>query len=183
MIEVNQIFSNIKNSQLELTENDYDVLFLTRMELSKNRMRKTTRDGLDLGINLDHGSILHNGDLIKVNDKIIMIKQLPEKTISLRIKRKVSVQDLVLLGHSIGNMHKSIQLEDDMVFFPIINDVELNIFKKIFEINSCIETINIENRIFMPMDGANVHEHWDWRKIKFDAVIWFFFSNRNVCNV
>jgi urease accessory protein UreE len=36
---------------------------------------------------------------------------MPEKTIVLNLKNKVTNDELVLLGHIIGNRHKAIQLE------------------------------------------------------------------------
>ena len=161
MIEISQVFSNIHhdNEILKLLDSNSDELHLSRIELSKNRMRKNSKNGLDLGMNFPSGTHLHDGDVLKVKENLIVIKQMPEKTIVLKLKNNVSNDELILLGHIIGNRHKAIQLQKEKIFFPIINDAELEIFKNLFHKTNSIESIEIEERIFSPSDGADVHEH------------------------
>jgi urease accessory protein len=161
MFEISQVFSNIHHDKeiLKLLDNNSDELSLTRIELSKNRMRKNSKKGLDLGLNLPSGTHLHDGDVLKADENLIVIRQMPEKTIVLNLKNKVTNDELVLLGHIIGNRHKAIQLEKGKIYFPIINDVELETFKILFQRATCTESIKIEERVFFPSDGADVHEH------------------------
>ena len=68
-------------------------------------------------------------------------------------------ETLVLIGHILGNRHRPIQIEDEKIFFPILSESELDIFKKLFsKIIDQIE-LKIEERIFEPHGELKTHEH------------------------
>ncbi len=56
------------------------------MELEKRILRRTADRGTDVGLNLDSGVTLRHGDVLKNEDKKIIIEQLPEKVISVKLK-------------------------------------------------------------------------------------------------
>jgi urease accessory protein len=137
-----------------------EVLRFTRSELDKTRFRKQTDKGTDIGCILDSEHKLRNGDVLYSNpEKFIVIEQIPEKVISIKIKVN-SEEILVKLGHIIGNRHRPIQIDKNgQIFFPILADSELDTFKKLFsEIIDHLE-MKVEKRIFEPKYGMDVHEH------------------------
>ncbi len=141
---------------------DFERLKISRMELEKNRIRRETDLGTDVGLLLEAGITLHNGDVLGSSNsgKFIVVEQIPEKVISVRLKNKTKSADLlVLLGHIIGNRHRPISIEDDIIFFPIQAESELEVFQKLFvEIIEDVE-LSTEEKIFRPHTGADVHGH------------------------
>lgn len=140
-----------------------EVLRFTRSELDKTRFRKQTDKGTDIGCILDSEHKMCNGDVLYSDtEKFIIIEQIPEKVISIKIKKiKANSEEiLVKLGHIIGNRHRPIQIDkNSQIFFPILSDSELDTFKKLFsEIIDHLE-IKVEKRIFESKDGMDVHEH------------------------
>ena len=139
-----------------------ELIKVSRSELDKTRFRINTDKGTDVGMVLNEISKLHNGDvLLSETDRLIVIEQIPEKVISIKTKKtENSEKILVLLGHIIGNRHRPIQIENDgKIIFPILSDSEIDVFKKLF--SSVIDQIDIkiEERIFEPQNGMDVHEH------------------------
>jgi len=105
---------------------------------------------------------LHNGDvLLSETERLIVIEQIPEKVISIKTKKTENPEKiLVTLGHIIGNRHRPIQIENDgRIIFPILSDSEIDVFKKL--VSSVIDQIDIkiEERIFEPQNGMDLHEH------------------------
>ncbi len=136
-------------------------LKIARLELERSRIRKKTDLGTDIGLILDSGTRLHHGDVIVSNlKKFIIIEQLPEKVISIRIKKlKKNPTGLVTLGHIIGNRHKPIVISDDVLYFPIQAYSEVEIFKKLLVgVMNNLE-IEVGEQIFQPQHGMYMHEH------------------------
>jgi len=136
-------------------------LKIVRLELERSRIRKKTDLGTDIGLILDSGTRLHHGDVIVSNlKKFIIIEQLPEKVISIRIKKlKKNPTGLVTLGHIIGNRHKPIVISDDVLYFPIQAYSEVEIFKKLLVgVMNNLE-IEVGEQIFQPQHGMYMHEH------------------------
>jgi urease accessory protein len=140
-----------------------EVLKFSRSELDKTRFRKQTDKGTDIGCILDSEHKLHNGDVMYSNpEKFIVIEQIPEKVISIKIKKiKANSEEiLVKLGHIIGNRHRPIQIDKNgQIIFPILSDSELDTFKKLFsEIIDNLE-MTVGQQIFEPKNGLNVPDH------------------------
>jgi len=136
-------------------------LKISRLELERSRIRKKTDLGTDIGLILDSGTRLRHGDVIVSNlKKFILIEQLPEKVISIRIRQlKKNPNGLVILGHIIGNRHKPIVINDDILYFPVQAYSEVEIFKKLLV--GVINNVEIEvgEQIFQPQHGMYMHEH------------------------
>ncbi|MBI1828659.1 MAG: urease accessory protein UreE [Thaumarchaeota archaeon] len=136
-------------------------LKISRLELERSRIRKKTDLGTDIGLILDSGTRLHHGDVIVSNlKKFIIIEQLPEKVISIRIRQlKKNPNGLVILGHIIGNRHKPIVINDDILYFPVQAYSEVEIFKKLLVgVMNNLE-IEVGEQIFQPQHGMYMHEH------------------------
>ena len=157
MININSILGNIsKETRLEST--NFEKLIISRIDLEKRILRKNTDLGTDIGINLDSGIKLQHGDIIGNNETKIIVEQIPEKVISVKLKEN-NENIAILLGHIIGNRHRPIAIKNKMILFPIQEDSELEIFQRLFkEIIDHIE-LKIEEEIFLPHTSADVHEH------------------------
>ena len=161
MLEVNSPVRNIFLDEGfdDLKNGNFEKLKISRMELEKRILRRKTDHGTDVGLNLEPGVKLRHGDIIKNGDTKIVVEQLPEKIITVRLKNKKMTEVMVLLGHIIGNRHRPISIQGDEISFPIQADSEKEVFTKLFQ--SIINHIDmtIEERIFSPQSGADVHEH------------------------
>jgi len=145
-------FDDIKNG-------NFEKLKISRMELEKRILRRKTDRGTDIGLNLEPGVKLRHGDVIKNGDMKIVVEQLPEKIIIVKLKNKKMTDVMVLLGHIIGNRHRPISIKSDEISFPIQANSEKEVFTKLFHsIINYIE-ISVEEKIFCPHSGADVHEH------------------------
>ncbi len=161
MLEVNSPVGNIFLDEEfdDLKSGNFEKLKISRMELEKRILRRKTDRGTDVGLNLEPGVKLRHGDVIKNGDMKIVIEQLPEKIITVRLKDKKMTDVMVLLGHIIGNRHRPISINTDEISFPIQADSEKEVFTKLFQgIINHIE-MTVEERIFAPHSGADVHEH------------------------
>jgi urease accessory protein len=153
---VGNIFT--ENGSQILKEKVFEKLQISRNDLEKNRLRKTTDKGTDVSIILEHGSKLQHGDILSHGESFIVVYQTPEKVITVKTKED-SFELMVLLGHIIGNRHRPISLESGIVTFPIQAESELEIFQRLFTpIIGKIE-MSIEEKIYMPDQRMNVHEH------------------------
>jgi len=168
MFTITSIIGNIfddkklmtKFNQME-SRKSCERLKISRLELERGRIRKKTDLGTDIGLVLDSGTRLHHGDVIVSNlKKFIVIEQLPEKVISIKIKNiKDNPSRSVTLGHIIGNRHKPIVINDDVLSFPIQADSEVEIFKRLLSgVMNNLE-LKVEEQIFQPQHGMYTHEH------------------------
>ena len=166
MLTITSIMGNIfdnkklmaKFKQME-SKKRCERLKIARLELERSRIRKKTDFGTDIGIILDSGTRLYHGDVIVSNtDKFIMIEQLPEKVISIGIRKlKKNPTGLIALGHIIGNRHKPIVINNDILYFPIQAYSEVEVFKKLLDVDNL--DIEVGEQIFQPQHGIYMHEH------------------------
>ena len=161
MLEFNSPVGNIFLDERfdDLKSENCERLKVSRTELEKRILRRKTDRGTDVGLKLDQGVKLRHGDVIKNGDEKIIVEQLPEKVISVRLKTKNIIDVMILLGHIIGNRHRPISIQKEVIVFPIQADSEKDVFTKLF--HSIINHIEmtVEERIFSPHSGADVHEH------------------------
>jgi urease accessory protein len=168
MLVINSILGNVyheKNLSTKIQDAQQNKtlkrLFLSRAEMEKSRLRTVTEDGTEIGLSFEPGTVLHNGDVLEISSNFIVIHQLPEKIIRVRIiDHDSSPNLLVQLGHIIGNRHRPISISSDgSILFPIHDENEIELFEKLFsEILDHI-TLNVEDEVFVPNQGMNVHEH------------------------
>jgi len=157
MLNINSILGNIfKDTSLECA--NLEKLIISRIDLEKRILRKKTNSGTDIGINLNSSTKLQHGDIIGNDKTKIIVEQMPEKVISVKLKEN-DEKIAILLGHIIGNRHRPIAIKDKMILFPIQEDSELDIFERLLkEIIEHIE-LKIKEEIFLPHTSADVHEH------------------------
>jgi len=161
VLEVNAPIGNIFLDEgfNDLKNGNFEKLKISRMELEKRILRRMTDCGTDVGLKLDPGVKLRNGDVFKNEDKRIVIEQIPEKVISVKLKATNNSEVMVLLGHIIGNRHRPISIQGEEIFFPIQADSEKEVFTKLFHSIANYIEITVEEQIFSPHSGADVHEH------------------------
>ncbi len=168
MLTITSIIGNISDDKKLMTKfkqmesrKSCERLKISRLELERSRIRKKTDLGTDIGLVLDSGTRLHHGDVIVSNlKKFIVIEQLPEKVISIKIKNlKDNPSRSVTLGHIIGNRHKPIVINDDVLSFPIQADSEVEVFKKLLSGAMNNLDLKVEEQIFQPQHGMYMHEH------------------------
>ena len=136
-------------------------LFLSRTQMEKSHLRTVTEDGLEICLSLEPGHVLQNGDVIEIDSHLIVVHQLPEKVIRVMIhENEWSPNLLVQLGHIIGNRHSPLSITSNgCIMFPIHDETEVELFKKLFsDIIDHLELI-VEDEIFVPNEGMNAHEH------------------------
>jgi len=157
VLNINSILGNIfKDTSIEYAS--FEKLMISRIDLEKRILRKKTNLGTDVGINLNSSTKLQHGDIIGNHETKIIVEQMPEKIISVKLKEN-DEKIAILLGHIIGNRHRPIAIKDKMILFPIQEDSELDIFERLLkEIIDHIE-LKIEEEIFLPHTSADVHEH------------------------
>ena len=157
MININSILGNIFKG-IDLENENFEKIMISRIDLEKRILRKKTDLGTDVGINLDSGIKLQHGDVIGNEKTKIIVEQIPEQVISVKLKEN-DQNIAILLGHIIGNRHRPIEIKEKIIVFPIQEDSELEIFQRLFkEIINHIE-LKIEKAIFLPHTSADVHEH------------------------
>jgi urease accessory protein len=141
-----------------------ETIKISRLESQRVRMRKLSDKGTDVALTLPTGTWLKNGDvIIMTENKMVVVGIEPEDVIMIEIRDNMheddSVEVPVMVGHTIGNLHRPIKLEGNKIYFPIQADTELEMFKKLFEpINEHLD-IKKTTMVFEPEDGIEIHEH------------------------
>jgi urease accessory protein len=129
-----------------------EQLLVSRMEMEKLRLRRTTDKGTDVGLVLEPGGRLHHGDVL-AGGKFIVVEQLPEKVVSIKMKKGDSIGLAALIGHAIGNRHRPIAVDHDTISFPIQAESEVDLFKKLLP----RVKMKVTEQVFLPAGDAHAH--------------------------
>lgn len=157
MLTVTFVSGNIFCDRRYKSLEGYECLLVSRSELEKTRMRKKTDRGTDVGVLLESGKSLRHGDVLLSGEKIIVVEQIPEKVVYVKLKDNRHEQ-LVLIGHIIGNRHRPIAIKNGTICFPIMADSEVGVFERLF--SGIIDAeLSIKEEIFTPHRRADVHGH------------------------
>ncbi len=172
MITATSILGNVYRDPL-LKEKYHKIpgesVKISRMESQRVRMRKSSNKGTDIAITLPPGSRLHHGDVVlDTDDKMVIVELEPENVAVVQVRTDSLHKDdlievAVKIGHTIGNLHRPIKLEEDKIYFPIQAESELDMFHKLFgHVNEHVE-IKSAKMVFEPEDEMtaveHVHEH------------------------
>jgi urease accessory protein len=172
LITIDSVVGNIKKDKkigekyVEMcTRKVCETIKINRLESQRVRMRKTSDKGTDIALTLPPGTHLRHGDVIMLNeDKIVIVEIESENVAMVEIKDNIhNDNDIigvsVIIGHTIGNLHRPIKLERNKIYFPIQLDSEIEMFKKLFaSVNEHIEIKKTE-MVFEPDEGMSIHEH------------------------
>ena len=154
--------SNLKEKIENATQNrTIKQLSLSRIDMEKSRLRTKTDDGTEIGLSLEPGTTLDHGDVLEINSNLIITHQLPEKIISVKVTDDHHSSSIrIQLGHIIGNRHRPLSITSDgSVLFPIHDENEVELFEKLFSEIIHHISMTVEDKIFVPNQGMNVHEH------------------------
>jgi urease accessory protein len=171
LITINSVIGNIKKDNNLGQKYDEmcvraacETIKISRLESERVRMRKTSDKGTDIALTLPQGTHLRHGDVIMLTeDKIVIVEIEPENVAMVEIRGNIHDDDIikvpVTIGHTIGNLHRPIKLEEDRIYFPIQADSEIDMFKKLLaSVNEHIE-IKKTKMVFEPDEGTIIHEH------------------------
>lgn len=158
MLIATSVAGNVLRGDAPAPPGSMDRVRLSRPELQKIRMRRRTDRGADLGVDLDPGSRLRHGDVLTDGSSFVVVEQSPEKVIVARWPDRAPTELPVLLGHAVGNMHRPLSVEGGAVAFPIQSDSEVKVFERLFSKLGALD-LSVEERIFCPHEGADVHGH------------------------
>ena len=157
--------SNLRQKYDEMSRRETcETIKISRLESQRVRMRKTSDKGTDIALTLPQGTHLKHGDVIMLTEnKMVIIEIEPENVAMVEIKGNLHDDDIIKLpvtvGHTIGNLHRPIKIEENKIYFPIQADSEIDMFRKLLgSVNEHIE-INKTKVVFEPEEGINIHEH------------------------
>lgn len=141
-----------------------ESLHLTRAEMERVRLRRRTDKGTDVALVMERGGSLRHGDVLyETGAKLVVVMQLPEKVVSVRIKEKDRgrlAEASALVGHAIGNRHRPISVSNGTISFPVMAESEIETFQKLLPNGNNIE-LGIEEKIFLPSGGGERMEEWE----------------------
>lgn len=102
---------------------------LTALDAQKSRLRATSDRGTELGINLERGTVLKDGDVLyRDSGKVwmILVRLKPEEVLRITILPTASDAELinvaVRLGHLLGNQHWPVKMVGRTVYVPVSVD-------------------------------------------------------------
>lgn len=132
-------------------------LLVSRVDMERLRLRRRTDRGTDVGLVLEPGTRLHHGDVLAA-EKFIVVEQLPEKVVSISIKKdnfEKMVDLAALIGHTIGNRHRPIAVDCGTISFPVQAESEVDTFIKLLPTGIGLK---ITDQVFLPAGEAHAHE-------------------------
>lgn len=178
MITITTVLGNIKKDpQLNqryrelFQKNRIENVIITRSESEKSRMRKTSDKGTDIGFILPSGTRLKDQDIVFLEDnKMIVVKLATELVAIISFKNQFSdvyqkqnkynlTNIAIKIGHTVGNLHRPLKLENNKVIFPIQSKDEISLFQKLLA--DVTDHINIasDETVFEADQGFDIHEH------------------------
>jgi urease accessory protein len=141
-----------------------DIIQMSRMEAQRVRMRKSSNKGTDVAIMLPQNVQIKHGDVLLLNsERMIVAEIIPERVAIIALTENTPNDHVfeiaVKIGHTIGNLHRPIKLEDNKIFLPIQADSELDLLVKLFRSIKEHVSITSSTMVFEPEEGAHIHEH------------------------
>jgi urease accessory protein len=178
MLTITSILGNIKKDPL--LNKKYEELFqknlvenvmIQRSESEKVRMRKISDKGTDIGFILPSGTHLMDQDVVFLdNNKMIVIKLSAELVAVLHIKshqfhehneqnNSNFINIAIKIGHTIGNLHRPLKVQENKIIFPIQTIDEIDLFQRLLHNLKDHVIISSDKVIFEPDQGFDIHEH------------------------
>ncbi len=178
MLTVTTILGNIKKDPIlnqrygELFQKSLvESVIIQRSESEKVRMRKTSDKGTDIGFILPSRTRLKDKDVVFLDDtKMILVKLSPELVAVLSFKdypnheydgqhKPDLINIAIKIGHTIGNLHRPLKLEENKIIFPLQTVEEIDLFQRLLPSLKDHIVIKSDNLIFEPDQGFDIHEH------------------------
>ena len=178
MITITKILGNIKkDSHLDqkyrdlFQKNLVENIMIQRSEWEKVRMRKTSDKGTDIGFILSPGTRLKDKDVVFLDNNKMIIVQLSTELVAVISFKSQSyynnqnqnyfdlINIAIKIGHTIGNLHRPLKLEENKIIFPLQTIDEINLFQKLLVDVKDHINITFDEMIFEPEQGFDIHEH------------------------
>lgn len=170
MLVINDVIGNIKNDHqlrkkfgMMSSIGNCEKVTINRLETQKLRMRKNTDKGSDVAFIFEHNPQLRHGDVVYADErKMILLELEPEYVGIITLKNHNNNDDIfqlaIKIGHTLGNLHRPIQVTKNQVLFPLSAETELEMLRKL--LIPFIKSIDIEtdHMIFEPEEGGQ-HNH------------------------
>ena len=181
MLTITTVIGNIKKDpqlhqkyEESVKKNTDENVVIARSETEKVRMRKVSDKETDIGFILPSRTHLKDGDVVFIDEtKMIVIKLSPELVAILNLKKNhlhnhhkhehdnddELTNVAIKVGHTIGNLHRPLKIENRDIIFPIQSPDEINLFLRMLsDLKDYIE-IRSEHLIFEPDQGFDIHAH------------------------
>ncbi|MGN6628544.1 MAG: urease accessory protein UreE, partial [Candidatus Nitrosocosmicus sp.] len=125
----------------------------------------------DIGFILPPGTRLKDQDIVFLDsNKMIVIKLATELVAIISFKNQASDEyqkqkkDIltniaIKIGHTIGNLHRPLKIENNKVIFPIQTKEEINLFQRLLVDVKDHINITFDEIVFEPDQGFDIHEH------------------------
>lgn len=136
MLVVEKVLGNVQTDpflsaeyqEWQITGN-VEVVELTPLEAQKIRQRTISNKGNQLGINLERGTVLRDGDVLYRDSRearMILVHLKPEEVLCITLLPTASEAELinfaVRLGHMLGNQHWPVKIDGRTIYVPISVD-------------------------------------------------------------
>jgi urease accessory protein len=170
MITITSILGNVRDAEFadkyeqSIKNNTCEIVKIQRSESQRVRMRKASDKGTDVALTLPQGVQIRHKDVILINpEKMIIVEIEPESVAAISINEDsvnfTSIDIPIILGHTIGNLHRPLKVEGRTIYFPIQADTELEMFRRLLE--PIIDHVEISktHMVFEPEERSHIHEH------------------------
>lgn len=133
LVRVDAVLGNIADPEWRsiVADAEVDLLVLDQWEAQKSRLRRKTRDGLEIALSLERGIQLRDGDVLARNEDhgTLVVARIHLKDVmaielsGLRdAAPEVLMQTCLELGHAIGNQHWPAVVKGTTVYVPLTVD-------------------------------------------------------------
>jgi urease accessory protein len=136
MIVIDRVLGNARTDpqlldlyQQAEADRHVETIRLTPLEAQKGRLRTTTDKGTPVGLRLERGTVLQDGDVLwmeQATGRMLVVRLAPEEVLVIRVKHGGSPADLfrigLQLGHVLGNQHWPVKVEGTTVYVPVTVD-------------------------------------------------------------
>ena len=119
---IGNINDNADLAQLANSESCLEVT-LDESDHAKGRIHTHTASGMAVGIIKSRDRALRSGDLFKTDSEKLLLIQLQEQELLVLdlsfLDNNIALEKLVQLGHTLGNHHYPISMQDDKIYVQL----------------------------------------------------------------
>ena len=171
MINVNSILGNIYHSselkiQYEnmLKDDRCEKIVINRSESQRLRMRKSSDKNTDIILIFPKFVQIKHGDVIYLDEERMVIVELAAEDVGIleflgSEDNSIIFNIATKIGHTLGNLHRPINIKNNFIYFPVQGKSELEMLEKVFHPLHHYVNIKIDRMIFEPDEGTSIHEH------------------------
>lgn len=107
-----------------------DRVNITSSDAGKSRLRASTEEGTDVGIELERGSYLRDGSILHDDGaRIIVVERTLEKVIRINLDstldRAETIRQALRVGHTLGNQHVPVEVDGLDIRVPVTTSEEI----------------------------------------------------------